>query len=108
MNSIITITPQAAAHIKKCLAATAYDKIRVSIRPAGCSGYEYAIEYAAQQNPEDLVATGNGVKILVDPKSSIYLTGSELDYVKNGLQAGLKFNNPNVKAQCGCGESFTM
>ena len=108
MKSIIEITPAAATHIKKCLAATDYDKIRVGIKPAGCSGYEYAIEYAPHQAPEDLLCHENGVTILVDPKASVYLAGSTLDYVTEGLQSGLKFNNPNVKAKCGCGASFTL
>ena len=108
MKAIINITPAAAAHIKKCLASTAYDKIRVGIKPAGCSGYQYLIEYAPRPAAGDLFCEGNGVTVLIDPKASLYLTGSTLDYVTEGLQSGLKFNNPNVTAQCGCGESFTL
>jgi len=68
----------------------------------------YVLEFADQINPQDEVFESHGIKILVDPKSLIYIDGTELDFTKEGLNEGFKFNNPNVKDSCGCGESFTV
>jgi len=82
--------------------------IRVGIKPSGCTGLSYILEFVNQVFPEDLVFEDSGVKMFVDPKSLAYLDGSELDLVKEGLNTGLEFHNPNVSAKCGCGESFTV
>jgi iron-sulfur cluster assembly accessory protein len=71
-----------------------------------CSGMAYKLEFADAANPEDIEFLSHGVKVLVDPKSLPYLAGTELDYAREGLNEGFKFNNPNVKDACGCGESF--
>lgn len=82
--------------------------IRLAVTTTGCSGMAYVIEFADKLNDDDIIFDSNNVKIIVDSKSLIYLTGTELDYVKTGLNEGFEFNNPNVKDECGCGESFTV
>ena len=82
--------------------------LRLGVKTSGCSGMAYVIEFADEVGAEDEVFEDKGVKVLVDPKSLIYLDGTELDYAKEGLNEGFKFNNPNVKDSCGCGESFTV
>tara|TARA_B100000131_G_C17926991_1_gene536708 strand:+ start:242 stop:565 length:324 start_codon:yes stop_codon:yes gene_type:complete len=81
--------------------------IRLGIKTTGCSGLSYVIEFADTINNEDQIFEQDGIKIIVDPKCMIYLDGSELDYTKEGLNEGFKFTNPNEKARCGCGESFS-
>lgn len=68
----------------------------------------YTLEFLDQQNPEDVVFESNNIKIYVDPKSLVYIDGTELDFTREGINDGFKFNNPNVKDECGCGESFTV
>ena len=105
----ISITDAAVSHIDKCI--NSRDKttvgIRLAVKPSCCSGLAYVIEYANEINKEDKCFDTKGIKILVDSKSIVHLDGTELDFVTEGLQSGLKFNNPNVKDSCGCGESFT-
>jgi len=78
------------------------------VKTTGCSGMAYVLEFVDQLNEEDEVFETNTVKIIIDPKSLVYLDGTELDFVKEGLNEGFQFNNPNVKDECGCGESFTV
>ena len=105
----ITLTESAAKHV-----ATRLDKrgkgvgLRLGVRTSGCSGLAYKIEYADDIKPEDLSFESHGVKVLVDPKSLQFLDGTELDFTREGLNEGFKFNNPNVKDSCGCGESFNV
>ena len=80
--------------------------LRLGVKTAGCSGLGYLLEFVDVLNEEDQVFEQHGVKVVIDPKSLVYLDGIELDYVKEGLNEGFKYNNPNVKASCGCGESF--
>jgi iron-sulfur cluster assembly protein len=82
--------------------------IRLSVQTTGCSGLGYNIEFVDTLNPEDSVFEDNGVKVIVDAKSLVYLSGTQVDYVKEGLNEGFEFKNPNAKAECGCGESFTV
>ncbi|NOZ54933.1 MAG: iron-sulfur cluster assembly protein IscA [Gammaproteobacteria bacterium] len=82
--------------------------LRLAVKTTGCSGMAYVMEFADEFQPEDKIFEDHGVKLIVDPKSLIYLDGTELDYGKEGLNEGFKFNNPNVKGECGCGESFTV
>ncbi len=82
--------------------------IRLSVQTTGCSGLGYNMEFVDEANEDDMVFEDNNVKIIVDPKSLIYLDGTEVDFVKEGLNEGFEFNNPNAKAECGCGESFTV
>ena len=105
----ITVTDNAAQRIRSFL-----DKrgkgvgLRLGVKTTGCSGLAYVLEFADDTKPEDQVFESRGVKIIVDPKSLVYIDGTELDYGKEGLNEGFKFENPNVKDQCGCGESFTV
>ena len=78
------------------------------MKTTGCSGMAYKLEYADAVEGDDQVFESFGVKLLVDPKSLPYIDGTELDFVREGLNEGFKFNNPNVKDECGCGESFTV
>lgn len=104
---MITLTEKAAAHIQSFIRKRGKGiGIRLGVKTSGCSGMAYTLEFADDVGPEDLVFEGHGVKVLVDPKSHVYLDGTELDYTKEGLQEGFKFQNPNVKDECGCGESF--
>ena len=78
------------------------------MRTSGCSGLAYKLEYADELRPEDLRFESHGVMVVVDPKSLPYVDGMELDFTREGLNEGFKFNNPNVKDACGCGESFNV
>ena len=103
----ITLSEKAAQHVSGFLAKRGKGVgLRLGVRTSGCSGMAYKLEFADAPEPEDLVFESHGVKVLIDPKSLPYLDGTELDYTKEGLNEGFKFNNPNVKDQCGCGESF--
>jgi iron-sulfur cluster assembly protein len=82
--------------------------LRLSVKTSGCSGMAYSLEFADEFDDDDLTFESLGVKLLVDQKSLVYLDGTELDYTKEGLNEGFKFNNPNVKNSCGCGESFSV
>tara|TARA_R110002072_G_scaffold4245_6_gene30002 strand:+ start:13961 stop:14236 length:276 start_codon:yes stop_codon:yes gene_type:complete len=82
--------------------------IRLGVTTSGCSGMAYVLEFVDAVQPEDQVFEDHGVKVIIDPKSMVYLDGTELDYVREGLNEGLQFRNPNVSAECGCGESFTV
>ena len=106
---MITLTERAAAHVSSFISKRGKGVgLRLGVRTSGCSGMAYKLEYADDVAPEDLVFEGHGVKVLVDPKSLPYIDGTELDFVREGLNEGFKFNNPNVKDQCGCGESFNV
>lgn len=103
----ITLTEAAARHIQGFLAKRGRGiGLRLGVKTAGCSGMSYKLEFADAINPEDKVWESYGVKVVVDPKSLPYLDGTELDYVKEGLQEGFKYKNPNEKETCGCGKSF--
>jgi len=105
----ISITAAAARHVTKYIAKRGKGVgVRLGVKTTGCSGLAYKIEFADEIAPEDVVFEQLGVKILVDPKSLPYIDGTELDFTKEGLNEGFKFNNPNVKDECGCGESFTV
>ncbi len=105
----ISLTDNAAERVRDFLANRGKGVgLRLGVRTSGCSGMAYVLEFADEIAPEDEVFESNGVKIIVDPKSLIYLDGTELDYGKEGLNEGFKFNNPNVRDECGCGESFTV
>ena len=105
----ITISEKAARHVSNYLTKRGKGVgIRLGVRTSGCSGMAYKLEFVDEVDPSDLVFESHGVKVLVDPKSLPYLEGTELDFVREGLNEGFKFNNPNVKDQCGCGESFNV
>lgn len=103
----ITMTPAAEQHIRKHLTSRGKGVgIRLGVRTSGCSGLSYVLEFVDEADAADEVVEGDGVKLFIDPKSLAYLDGTELDFVKEGLNEGFQFNNPNVKDACGCGESF--
>ena len=106
---MITLTEKAAQHVQSYLAKRGKGVgLRVGVRTSGCSGMAYKLEFADTVSPEDMQFESHGVKVLVDPKSLPYLQGTELDYTREGLNEGFKFRNPNVKDECGCGESFNV
>ena len=82
--------------------------IRVAVKTTGCSGLSYVIEYVDVPRVEDMSFVTHGIHVFVDPKSLVYVDGIEMDWVRNGLNEGFDFKNPNEKARCGCGESFTV
>ncbi len=105
----ITLTEKAAEHVKEFIANRGKGvALRLGVKTTGCSGMAYVMEFADTIEDSDEVFESNGVKVIVDKKSLIYLAGTELDYAKEGLNEGFQFNNPNVKDSCGCGESFTV
>lgn len=105
----ITLTAAAAKHVEKHLQKRGSGVgIRLGVKTTGCSGMSYVLEYVDQPAPEDKSYSGHGVTVFVDPKSLVYLDGTELDFVKEGLNEGFQFSNPNVDGECGCGESFTV
>lgn len=106
---MITLSESAAQHVSGFLAKRGKGiGIRVGVKTSGCSGMAYKLEFADAPEAEDVVFESHGLKVLVDPRSLPYLEGTELDYTKEGLNEGFKFRNPNVKDECGCGESFTV
>ncbi len=105
----ITLTENAAHRIKDFLAQRGKGLgLRLGVKTTGCSGMAYVMEYVDEIEDSDVVFEDRGVKVIINPKSLVYLDGTELDYAREGLNEGFKFNNPNVKDMCGCGESFIV
>ncbi|TCP14928.1 iron-binding apoprotein IscA [Crenobacter luteus] len=106
----ITLSERAAQHVSAFLAKRGKGLgVRLGVKTTGCSGMAYKLEFVDVANDdEDIVFESHGVKVFTDAKSLAYLDGTELDYTKEGLNEGFKFNNPNVKNECGCGESFQV
>ena len=105
----VTLSERAATHVTNFIAKRGKGiGIRLGVRTSGCSGMAYMLEFADDEQDDDLVFESHGLKVLIDPKSLPYVDGTELDYVREGLNEGFKFNNPNVKDACGCGESFNV
>jgi len=104
----VTLTENAAQRVQTFLAKRGGVGLRLAVKTSGCSGMAYALEFADVEDQDDLRFESHGVTLLIDPKSLPYLDGTELDFVREGLNEGFKFNNPNVKNQCGCGESFAV
>ena len=105
----ITLSDSAADRVKRFLTNRGKGVgLRLGVKTSGCSGMAYVLEFVDEVTDEDQVFDDKGVKVIIDAKSLSYLDGTELDFVKEGLNEGFKFNNPNVKDACGCGESFTV
>jgi iron-sulfur cluster assembly protein len=105
----ISLTQSAADRVQQFLQARgAGIGLRLGVRKTGCSGFAYVINYAEQSEPEDHVFEDRGVKVFVDPASLSLIDGTEVDFVKQGLNEAFRFRNPNVKGECGCGESFNV
>jgi iron-sulfur cluster assembly accessory protein len=104
----ITITEAAAERVKTLIAKSEKPVmgLRVGVKPQGCSGMSYFVEYADEANATEDVVEDKGVKIFIDPAAILFLIGSEMDYVEDKFNSGFVFNNPNEKGRCGCGESF--
>ena len=104
---MITITENAAKHINSYLTKRGKGLgVRLGVKTSGCSGMAYNLEFVDEVNDDDLIFEEYGARVYIDPKSLVYLDGTQVDYTKEGLQEGFKFENPNVKDSCGCGESF--
>ncbi|SDI61572.1 MULTISPECIES: iron-sulfur cluster assembly protein IscA [Ferrimonas] len=105
----ISMTEAAAERVKQFLTNRGRGiGLRLGLKTSGCSGLAYVIEFVDDLNPDDEVFEDKGVNVIIDAKSLIHLDGVELDFVKEGLNEGFKFNNPNAQGECGCGESFTV
>lgn len=105
----ITLTEKAAQRVQNFLVNRGSGLgIRLAVQTTGCSGLGYNLEFVDTTNDDDTIFEDRGVKVVVDAKSLIYLDGTEVDYVKDGLNEGFEFKNPNAKGECGCGESFTV
>ncbi len=105
----ITLTDPAAERVRSFLANRGKGLgLRLGVKTTGCSGLAYVLEFVDELQEGDEVFNNNGVNVIVDAKSLVYLDGTELDFVKNGLNEGFEFKNPNQKEECGCGESFTV
>lgn len=106
---MITLTETASNKIKRTLDRRGRGLgIRLGVKTTGCSGLAYVLEYVDTPNVEDEFIEHNGCRLYIDPKSLVYLKGLEVDYVRNGLNEGFKFNNPNERDKCGCGISFRI
>lgn len=105
---LMTVTPLAAERVKGMIEGRGKPTagIRIGVRTKGCSGLSYTLEFADKQEPMDEVIEAEGIKLLVDPKASLFLIGTEMDYEEEKLKSGFVFRNPNEKGRCGCGESF--
>ena len=105
----VSLSDKAAKHVTNYLTKRGKGiGLRLGVRTTGCSGMAYKLEFVDVEDPEDTKFECHGVTVYIDPKSLSYLEGTELDFVREGLNEGFKFNNPNVKSQCGCGESFNV
>jgi iron-sulfur cluster assembly protein len=105
----ISVTARAAAQIRKALGKRGGGLgLRVAVRTSGCSGYAYALEFADALGADDRAFESEGVQLLVDAQSLPLIDGTQLDWVREGLNEGFKFNNPNASNTCGCGESFAV
>jgi len=105
----ITLSERAANRVQKFLDQRGKGVgLRLGVRTSGCSGMAYTLEFVDETLPEDITFESYGVTVLIDPKSLTFLDGTELDFAREGLNEGFKFNNPNVKNSCGCGESFNV
>jgi iron-sulfur cluster assembly protein len=106
----IVLSDSAADRVRKFLANRGKGfGVRLGVKTTGCSGLSYVLEFVDDINEaEDVVFNDKGVNVIIDKKSLVYLDGTELDFAREGLNEGFKFNNPNVKGECGCGESFTV
>ncbi len=105
----ISLTPAAAERVKNFIASRGKGLgLRLGVRKTGCSGFAYVVNYADEQAQTDHVFEDQGVKVFVDPESLPLIKGTTVDFVKQGLNEAFRFHNPNIKGECGCGESFSV
>jgi iron-sulfur cluster assembly accessory protein len=108
-TDVLSITAEAAQHLKTQVESKGVNGVRISVKESGCTGYMYVMEEVESSETDDVtIALDNGVSVFVDAGSIGFLRGTELDYVREGINRTLKFKNPNVTAACGCGESFSI
>ena len=105
----ITLSEKAAQQVRQSIKQRGKGiGLRLGVRTSGCSGMAYVLEFADEIEENDQIFESYGVKVVVNPKSLVYIDGTELDFTREGLNEGFKFNNPNIKDECGCGESFNI
>jgi iron-sulfur cluster assembly protein len=107
-GQILILTDAAARRVKELVASRGKPAagVRIGIRSKGCSGLSYTLEYAEARGAHDEVVEDKGVTVFIDPKATLFIIGTQMDYVEDKLQSGFVFTNPNEKGRCGCGESF--
>ncbi|MCG7491998.1 iron-sulfur cluster assembly accessory protein [Thalassobius sp. Cn5-15] len=102
----VTLTPKAAAQIAKLMEKDGHQGLRIGVKKGGCAGMEYTMDYAETIDPNDEIVEQDGARVMIAPMAQMFLFGTEIDYEVSLLEAGFKFNNPNVTEACGCGESI--
>ena len=102
----VSLTPAAAGQIRRLMDRQAAQRLRIGIKKRGCAGMEYTMDYVSEVNPMDEVVEQDGARVMIAPMAQMFLFGTEIDYEISALEAGFKFNNPNVAEACGCGESI--
>ncbi|MEI4262415.1 HesB/IscA family protein [Roseovarius sp. D0-M9] len=102
----VTITDRAATQIARLMAKDGHQGLRIGVKKGGCAGMEYTMDYVTEVDPHDEVVEENGARVMIAPMAQMFLFGTEIDYEINLLEAGFRFNNPNVTEACGCGESI--
>jgi iron-sulfur cluster assembly accessory protein len=109
-SELVTVTPAAAEHFRASLAGKGFNGVRISVRESGCTGFKYVMDEVDSAGSEDDVAVdlANGITLYLEPAALAFLRGTQIDYAREGVNRTLKFNNPNVTAECGCGESFSV
>jgi iron-sulfur cluster assembly accessory protein len=109
-RELVTVTPAAAEHFRASLADKGFAGVRISVRESGCTGFKYVMDEVESAGSEGDVAVdlANGITLYLEPAALAFLRGTEIDYAREGVNRTLKFNNPNVIAECGCGESFSV
>ena len=105
-KAAVTMTPAAIAQIAKLMAKEGHEGLRIGVKKGGCAGMEYTMEYVDAADPMDEVVEQDGARVMIAPMAQMFLFGTEIDYEVSLLEAGFKFNNPNVTEACGCGESI--
>lgn len=105
-KAAVTLTPAAIGQIKKLMTRDGHQGLRIGVKKGGCAGMEYTMDYAAEIDPHDEVVEVEGARVMIAPMAQMFLFGTEIDYQTSLLEAGFKFNNPNVTDACGCGESI--
>ena len=109
-SELVTVTPAAAAHFRSRLEGRGYAGVRISVRESGCTSFKYVLDEVESSGAQGDVAIDldNGVTLFLEPAALSFLRGTEIDYAREGVNRTLRFNNPNVTAECGCGESFSV
>ena len=109
-RELVTVTPAAAEHFRASLADKGFAGVRISVRESGCTGFKYVMDEVESAGSEGDVTVdlANGITLYLEPAALAFLRGTEIDYAREGVNRTLKFNNPNVTAECGCGESFSV